>query len=197
LVVAGRGCQPFAYISDLSLIRIQLFLEDYPMLSCRRLMAMTALAGVVVLGLSTAAEAQPTPKRPPSSIPRPQNEFRVLAEEDSGRRVTIRPGTVVYVVLSANPSTGYLWVYNSPDEDGQKPILALDYDRFSAGLNEVAGQPMVGAGGVHLFAFTSQQLPAVGASFEHMIRINRFPPGASRPDRTLTFDVVVSDARPR
>lgn len=64
----------------------------------------------------------------------------ILSEQDHGRTVNVRTGSLIAVRLIENPTTGYRWIVESVG--GLDPVG----DRFEAGV-------AIGAAGVRVFEF--------------------------------------------
>jgi inhibitor of cysteine peptidase len=102
-----------------------------------------------------------------------------VTADDSGSRVTLRPGDRLRVVLDANPTTGYRWVV------ARRPDRTVA--RVVSSAFQPPAEPLVGAGGTQVsvlravgpgttrFALSYRQVGSgdLGAGFALRIRVRR------------------------
>jgi len=67
---------------------------------------------------------------------------QVLGETDAGKTVNLQPGQQVHIVLSGNPTTGYVWELAQAD---QKLLKSLGQPKYKA------GSKAIGSGGSYDF----------------------------------------------
>jgi inhibitor of cysteine peptidase len=70
---------------------------------------------------------------------------QVAGEADNGKTINLKVGDTFYLMLPENPSTGFGWVLNASQG------LALIDKNYHQQPSGGKGQPLVGAGGVHLW----------------------------------------------
>lgn len=112
----------------------------------------------------------------PSSTPtiNPAENTRP-ALTDPFQPMEVQAGEMFNIVIDANPSTGYHWEIVS--ELSGVEFVSTEY---------TADEPVApGSGGVNVWTFK-----AVSAG-ETQITFGSYPPGASEPDQTVTFHIVV------
>lgn len=122
---------------------------------------LAALAFTALAGLATPARADTVS----------------LGEADDGRVLTLRPGDRIEVNLASNPSTGYVWAFET--------IGPNVFAAFTQGFE--AGPAMPGAGGRHKWSFT------VGTAGKTRLAFRYLRPweGEGSAVRRLTVDVIV------
>jgi len=69
-----------------------------------------------------------------------------VAQENSGKAVTLRTGGRLEVALASNPTTGYSW----QREGGDTAVLAPDSTRYQPSTTQPG---LVGSGGTQILAF--------------------------------------------
>ena len=71
-----------------------------------------------------------------------------LTQADNGKSVDVRPGSLITIRLSENPTTGYRWAVDNVDSD----VVVLESSDYAPAPN--AG---VGSGGERTFTFQATQ----------------------------------------
>lgn len=78
----------------------------------------------------------------PDTMP---SEQQVITEDDNGTTISLEKGEIFYLRLEENPTTGYSWELNLSQG------LSLVSDDYYSPESEESEQPLLGAGGVHLW----------------------------------------------
>jgi len=104
-----------------------------------------------------------------------------VTEADAGKSSALVTGDTLVVRLAANPTTGYEWRVVSTNDT----ILPAAGDPQYAVSND-----LMGGGGVATFRFLAK------AAGEAAVQIGEFAPGADQEDKTLDFNVTVTDPAP-
>lgn len=120
--------------------------------------------------------------------PRPQVLWRTdglrkpitVTQDDSGRKISMRPGEELLVRVHGNASTGYEWKLADTAQPVLAPSGAVQYERDPAPANHV------GVGGVETWRFA-----AAGVGHQQLeLRYQR--PWEPAPTNVISFDVEVT-----
>jgi inhibitor of cysteine peptidase len=102
-------------------------------------------------------------------------ELMKLTENDSGKTVELRIGDDLEIVLSANPTTGYVWEASSLDST----VLELDKTDF------IAGEKVIGSSGMDVI-----KLHAISEGKTELTFIYHRPFEKNKPP-SKTFNITV------
>jgi inhibitor of cysteine peptidase len=95
------------------------------------------ITGSFELAVDNTLDESPSPMPP---------EQQVITEADNGTTISLENEETFYLSLEENPSTGYSWQINLSQG------LSLLSDKYYSPESSAEGQqPLVGAGGVHLW----------------------------------------------
>ncbi|HCR70313.1 MAG TPA: hypothetical protein DIW23_02620 [Anaerolineae bacterium] len=124
------------------------------------------ILSVLSIFIVGCASSSPTPN--PASNTRP-------AITDPFQPIEVSTGETFNIVVATNPSTGYHWEIIG--ELSGVEFVSTEY---------TADEPVApGSGGVDVWTFKAV------SSGETQITFGSYPPGASEPDQTVTFNIVV------
>lgn len=128
---------------------------------------------LLLLAVFLAACGEPQP-------PQPQNEsLPVPPASNTTQPIDARVGSEFFIILDANPSTGYEWDLVEDLDTNLMQFVSKEYD---------AGEPVApGSGGVDVWTFRAV------APGETRITLGYYSPSSSReePEQTATFIVTV------
>ena len=104
----------------------------------------------------------------------------ILTEENDGETITLKVGQAVHLLLTGNPTTGYMWEVQEVDEAVLHMADVPEYDASSDAL---------GSGGAFDFLFTAT---APGETELTLIYYRSFEKDVP-PKRTFSVNVVIAE----
>ncbi len=105
--------------------------------------------------------------------------YRLVSEEDAGRTFDLRIGEQLMVLLDGNPTTGYEWSDESPEQSAVlSPLADPEY--------RAASPELLGSGGQTIFRYQAVDIGSQAFQF-----VYKRPWETTDSDREFSFDVVV------